>query len=182
MSHHERKAIFYTSNKRSMYIGRVETVLNKAAPSPVLLVSMEDDLEVMNISSQERMRSRSLLIPAGTDVIINTRGSKVAQCFLDDIGTDFARLIPQMQTRTRTESGKHLYSHIRHERDIIEHAGYILQSRPSNEEAFEMFEHWIGNLNIDSSLIADQRVARAVSMIKENYTENLSVESVAASV
>jgi AraC-like DNA-binding protein len=165
-----------------MYLGRVDSVLNKPMPSPVLLVSIEDEMEVFSTASNESIRTRSLLIPAAADVVIHTHGSRVAQCFLDDIGTDFARLIPQMQTAVKTPAGKALYSHIRHENDIVEHAAYLHDARPSNGEAFEILEHWVGKLCLDSSLIADQRVAKAVSMIKENYTENLSVESVASSV
>ena len=182
MTQCERKAIYYTSEKRSMYIGRVDTVLRKAAPTPVLLISMEEDMELVSNGNSDIIRSRSLLIPSGTEVTINAHGSKMAQCFLDDVGLDYARLIPRMRAAARAPNGRQLYSHIRCEADIIEHAGYLLDSRPSNEEAFELFEHWIGSLSVDSSKITDKRIARAVNLIKANYTENLSVEKVAADV
>ena len=182
MTSGERKAIYYTTQQRSMYIGRVESVLRKAAPSPVLLVSLEEDLEVISPGGNDTFRSRSLLIPSGTEVHINTRGSKVAQCFLDDLGLDFARLIPQMRASVAMPAGRQVYSGIRCERDIIQHADFLLDSRPSNEDAFALFDELIGKLAVDSSMIPDPRIARAVNMIKANYTENLSVNNVAVAV
>lgn len=175
----ERKSIIYTSQERSMYIGRLERVIKRANVASTLLVSIEEDMALISASSREKIYSKSFLIPAGTNVTIDTHGSKVAQCFLNDMGTDIAKLVPQMKTPLRYDKTSYLYCDIRNEAQIIDHAGYLLAQRPSNETAFEQFEEWIGAFPIDTIHSFDPRVEKAASLIKENYTENLSVEKIA---
>ena len=139
-------------------------------------------MSLLDSHQRELQRAKTFLVPAGATVSIHARGSKVAQCFLDSMGVDYAKLIPQMSATVNLGGGALLHSGIRHEKNIIEHAAYLLTSRPSSEVAFELFDEWIGKLNIDPDNVADPRVARAVSLIKENYAENVSVNTVAASV
>lgn len=182
MLHLERKSILYTSQQRSMYIGRLERVIKRANVASTLLVSIEDDLELVSAANGRKIRSKSFLIPAGMNVTIDTHGAKVAQCFLNDMGADLAKLIPQMKTSLSNDKNSYIYCDIHNEAQLINHAGYLLSQRPSNEVAFEQFDEWMGAFPINTIHSVDPRVEKAASLIKENYTENLSVEQVAKSV
>lgn len=175
----DRKSIFYTSQQRSMYVGRIGRIVKPPIVASSLLVSIEGDMELLDASNNRIVRSKSFLIPANMNVTIDTHGSKVAQCFLDELGDDFSKLVPQMTAVSNIDSGFCLYSDIRKENEVIDHASFILNARPSNEVVFEQFEEWIG---LGANVTHDDRVAKAVTIIKDTYTENISVGEMAASV
>lgn len=182
MSASERKAIIYTSLTRSMYVGRLERVLTRASAASTLLVSIEDELELIDPSHNQRFRSKSFLIPSGMKVSIDTHDSKVALCFLDDLGTDLARLVPQMKTTLKVDNNYRLYSDIYQEQEIISHADYVLAKRPSDEVVLAQFENWITAFSPSVLPIIDERVQQAVLMIKSNCNKNLPVSDVAKCV
>jgi AraC-like DNA-binding protein len=182
MNTQDRKAIFYTSGDRSLYIGRLEPDLKWAIPSAILLVSMEGEIELESPACEHAFRSRSFLIPAGSDVIVQAQGNLVFQCYLDSAGMDFVRLQDKMQHLAPIHSNKCLYHNIKHESDIVNHAKLLFDLRPSSEAAFSIVEHWLGSLPVDPNQVADERVIRALSLIKKSYRENLSVETVADDV
>ena len=182
MKNSERKAIIYTSSKRSLYVGPLQRIVKRVNVATTLMVSIDGELEIIDFTNRTTHRSKSFLIPAGMNVTIDTHGSKVAQCFLDDLGEDLARLIPQMQTKLLLDKGTPVYCDIQQESEIIQHVDYLLCQRPTNERAQAQIDTWIRKFNPGPNYVKDERVEKAVSMIKEHCTDNLSVEEVAKTV
>jgi len=179
----ERKAVIYTSQQRSLYVGRTERVLKRANVASSLIISLEDDLELLDRSQQTLHRSKSFLIPAGMDVSINTRHAKVVMCFLNDIGTDLNNLIPKMKESICFSKDDCLYSGLNIEQDIIQHEDFLCGTDTSSEETLGQLQSWIEDSNHRQDyVIADERIAKAIKYIKQHYSENISVEAVAQHV
>lgn len=176
------KAVIYTSPKRSLYVGKLEPVLKRANVNATLLVSTGEDLTLLSASGKELVHSKSLLVPAGLDITIATRNANIAVFFLDDLGADLAALTPRMRQATTYDNGQAIYSGLRHEKEIITHASFLSKTRPSLEEVFAMVDSWIGYSGEIYSSLADERVSKAVRLIRENCQDNMSVVQIAEQV
>jgi len=183
MTKSERKAIIYTSKQRSLYVGRTERVLKRVNVASTLLVSLEDDLVLLDRSDQTLHRSKSFLIPAGMEVSIDTCNAKVAMCFLNDIGTDLTTLIPKMKESICFSKNDCLYSGLNVEQDIIQHKNFLCGSHTSSEEALMQLASWIETSNGSADfIITDERISKAIEFIKHHYSENISVDAIAEHV
>lgn len=78
MSASKPKAVIYTSPKRSLYVGKLEPVLKRANVNATLLVSTGEDLTLLSSSGKPLAHSKSLLVPAGLDITIDTRNANIA--------------------------------------------------------------------------------------------------------
>jgi len=183
MSKSERKAVIYTSQQRSLYVGRTERVLKRVNVASTLLISLEDELELLDRSDQTLHRSKSFLIPAGMDVSIDTHHAKVAMCFLNDVGTDLSALIPKMKQSICFSNNDCLYSGLNVEQDIIQHKGFLCGSETSSDEALMQLASWIETSNYPSNfIVTDARISKAIEYIKQHYSENISVDAIAKHV
>lgn len=183
MSQAERKAVIYTSQQRSIYIGRTERVLKRVNVSSTLLISLEGELELLDRSQQRLHTSKSFLIPAGMDVSIDTRHAKVAMCFLNDVGTDLTKLVPKMKQSICFSKDDCLFSGLNVEQDIIQHADFFCSPHTSCEDALGQLTSWIDTANNHPLYsTTDERIEKAIEYIKRHYNENISVEAVAQHV
>ena len=183
MSKSERKAVIYTSQQRSLYVGRTERVLKRVNVASTLLISLEDDLVLLDSSDKTLHRSKSFLVPAGMDVSIATNHAKVAMCFLNDLGTDLSNLIPKMKESICFSKNDCLYSGLNIEQDIIQHEEFLCGTQTSSEDALGQLASWIEASNLKSDfIITDERIAKAIQYIKQHYNENISVEAIAEHV
>jgi len=123
-----------------------------------------------------------MLIPAGSNVSIDTHDANIAVCFLDDLGTDLLKLTPRMDDSIVIGGQSRVYSNISHESEIIKSAENIWTQRSSTEDVLEEFDSWVEFFNTEHIDQPDPRVAKPVSIIKENCSVNLSVSEVANSV
>lgn len=177
-----QKAIIYTSTHRSLYIGRLEHVLKRVNVSPVLLISLEGQMTLLGAPDNRLYHSRSFLIPAGMSVSIQTNGALVAQCFMDDYRQDQARLIPQMKGRVDFTEGGSVYFDARDEAGMVYFSNKILQTKPSAEYVFGLYEKWSERAKLEQCTVEDERVSKAIRLIKENCDQNISVEEIARQV
>jgi AraC-like DNA-binding protein len=182
MSKPAQKAIIYTSPNHSLYIGRLEPVLRRVNVSSTLLVSIDNEMELTYRDSQKSIRGKSFLIPAGVDTRLFTHGAIVAWCFLDDLGTDLARLAPHMKPTPRYSAGDFAYSCIPNEGEIARQAADLYTQRPETREALALLDNWMGVFPTRIPANCDDRVAKAVAIIKTNYRVNISVGEIARQV
>lgn len=175
-----KKSIIYATGERGVYVGRLEQHFKRANVPSSLLVSLEDELELIDSGRGERMKGKSFLIPSGTNVELDTHGANIAMFFLDDFGRDLTRLKPLMQCSV-SFGNQHCFQGIRGEADVIEFANILRHQRPSLATAEQIVEEWLAH---PSRLVPepDARVAQAVRLIKENYDQNISVEWIASQV
>lgn len=176
----EKKAAIYLTGGRGVYVGRLERRFRQASGSSTLLVSLEDDLEVRARQERARQVSSSFLIPAGSQMDIDTRGANVALFFLDDFGTDLIRVRRLM--RCASELGKQPVFHgIAGEADVVEFANILRFQRPSLASANQLVEDWLAHPSraVDPP---DPRVVKAVDILKRHYNRNISASWLARQV
>lgn len=179
---HKQKAVFYISEARSVYVGKLEPIYTRFYVTATLIVSLDNDLAIVLGASGETLHCKSLLIPAGAKLSVNTENSKVVVFSLDDLGSDFVKLAPKMRSAIRTDSGEQLLFGLKNENDVIEQATYLSSVRPSTTEAFDLLDLWIGSAQQATPIVVDERVVSAIRIIKENYNKNISVADIAKQV
>jgi len=182
MTPQKQKALFYSSDKRSVYVGRLERLLTRVNVASTLLLSLDNEFGLLDKSNGQVHRSKSLLVPAGLNVAIDTHDANVAICFLDDLGTDLSKLIPRMDKSIIVNGRSRVYSDISYESELIKSADNVWTNRSSTEDVLEEIDSWVEFFNTNNGSVPDPRVTEAVSMIKENCSENISVTDVAKRV
>jgi AraC-like DNA-binding protein len=182
MKQSKQKALFYSSDKRSLYVGRLERMLTRVNVSSTLLLSIDHTLDLHDKSTGQIHSSRSLLIPGGSNVSIDTHNANVAVCFLDDLNTDLSKIIPKMDDSVVVNGQSRVYSNISHESEIINSAENIWTQRSSISDVVEEVDSWVEFFNSSNETMPDPRVAQAIAIIKKNCSENISVADVAQQV
>lgn len=176
----EQKAIFYTSSEQSLYIGKLENRFKRANISSTLFVSLEDELELLDIQGKPLAKSKSFLVPAGVDLNMDTHHAKIAMFFLDDFGKHFTGLLPSMAGTIYQENSAPIYCGSNKEAEIIEHATFISKHRPAVNEVHGLLNQWLNSqTNIATNYLSDERVALAVNLIKDHSYMNMSVAEIA---
>jgi AraC-like DNA-binding protein len=176
------KSLAYLSAKRTMYVGPLKRLLEQSNGLTTLILSIDKELGLIDNSTGQHYVSKSFLIPAGSHVTVDTHDSIIALCFLDTLGTDLAKLIPNMKNSIRIEHNSYCYSGIPNELAVIEQAGEIFKRRLSAQNVFEQLDDWIESSGAGASLESDTRIEKAISLITSNYATNLSITDIANAV
>jgi len=82
------RPLLYIWEKRTLFIGSLEEPLDISTGASTLLLGLDKPIRFKTNKMQTSIECRSLLIPAGTDVIIDTQGAIIANCTLDPLGKD----------------------------------------------------------------------------------------------
>lgn len=179
----EQKAIIYTSQKQSLYVGKLERHLKRANVASTLFVSLEDELELLDTEGTSLARSKSFLVPSGLDLSLDTHNAKVAMFFLDEFGRQFTNLRQEMTGAICVDPSSTVYCGTKLEAEIIEHASFIGQHRPAETEVAELLQLWLDKQPLQSTNhIYDERVALAAALIKDHSHLNMSVAEIADKV
>lgn len=176
----KKKAVVYSTGARSIYVGKLERQFKRSSAQASLLVSLEDDLELMLPGQAEGVRNKSFLIPAGMDVQIDTHGSNVTLFFLDNLNTDFLRLLPMMRASVRLSEQRCFYG-LTGTSDVVEFGNFLRNTRPALSEVERIAYDWL-NHPLRNQANTDPRIAHAVELIKQNYGQNDSVAWLAQQV
>ena len=179
----EQKAIIYTSQQQSLYVGKLERHLKRTNVASTLFVSLEDDLELLDAQGESVARSKSFLVPSGVDLSLDTHNAKVAMFFLDEFGRQFNNLKPEMSGAICLDQSSPIYCGSKMEAEIIEHASFIGRQRPTETEVAELLTLWLEKKVPQSPHhIFDERVAMAAALIKDHSHLNMSVAEIADKV
>jgi AraC-like DNA-binding protein len=179
----EQKAIIYTSQKQSVYVGKLERHLKRANVASTLFVSLEDELELLDAQGESIARSKSFLVPSGVDLSLDTHHANVAMFFLDEFGQQFNKLKPEMSGAICQDQTSPIYCGSKLEAEIIEHASFIARHRPSESDVSELLNHWLNKQVLHCGKpIYDERVAMAAALIKDHSHLNMSVAEIADKV
>ena len=87
--------LLYLWDKRTFYLSAFAEPLQLSQAAAMLLVGLDDELLIH--SQGTALRCRSVLLPPGLELVVDSRGSRVALCYLDVFGEDFALLAPRMK-------------------------------------------------------------------------------------
>ena len=83
--------LLYLWDKRTFYLSAFTEPLQLSQAAAMLLVGLDDELLIH--SQGAALRCRSVLLPPGLELLVDSRGSRVALCYLDVFGEDFALLL-----------------------------------------------------------------------------------------
>ena len=166
-----------------MFVGCLSQPLQKQlSAASTFIVSTNGEIDLIDHQSGDIVRGKSFLIPVGSEVGINTHGTMIAYMFLDALGADLATLIPQMKNSVVLNGKKTIYSGFCNESSVVQQVRYIWDVRATAKDVFGLSKLWIGSLLPGISILADERVTKAVLLIKQNYTDNTSVANIAKQV
>jgi AraC-like DNA-binding protein len=173
------KPLAYLSAKRTVYVGPLTKLLEQSNGLTTLVISIDKELGLIDSNTGQHHISKSFLIPAGSQVTIDTYDSIIALFFLDALGTDLAKLIPSMRQSIPIEKNNICYSGIPNELAVIEQANEIFQHRPTAEDVFEQLDNWIENSGAKLDNEPDARIEMAITLITKDYDTNVSITEVA---
>ncbi len=87
----------YLWDKRTLYIGPLAEAIDLSQGAATLTVSLDTEIEFTVSNDHHPVKCRSVLLPPGFNVSINTLGATIANCNLDPLGSDWAALNEQMK-------------------------------------------------------------------------------------
>lgn len=184
MTQTKPKDLLYLSEKRTIFIGRFThpqpTPLFSAAPC--FFISTDKEIELIDHVNNKTYFSKTFLLPPGVKVSIDTHGAFIAHGFLDVLGFDLASLIPKMKRTIPIDLSANVYCEFHDQDDAIKRIQFIKDSRPSAKDLFAELDAWLSSIKPGENFHPDKRVIKAVSIIHENYTENVSVANIAQQV
>jgi len=172
------RPIIYLSDKRTLFVGYFNHVLVQTHAASTLVLSLESDLSLMDANGEVVTQSRCVLLPAGIELSMDVQGSKVLVCFLDALGVDLAILSRRMQ-KTLQVNGMICYYDIEDANQLDVQALAWFDMRPSARQVFEWIDQWIGRAESGLKVLSDERIARAVELIKQNYSKNDAIDDLA---
>jgi len=176
------KPLAYLSAKRTVYVGPLKRLLEQSNGLTTLIISIDKELGLIDSYTGKNYSSKSFLIPAGSQVTIDTYDSIVALFFLDALGTDLSKLIPSMGQSIHIGKNNLCYSGIPNELAVIGQAHDIFQHRPAAENVFGQLDNWIENSGAKLANEPDARIEMAISLITTDYDTNVSTTDIAKTV
>ncbi len=172
-------AKLFLSEKRTIFLGCLAGSFSQSSAASSLIVTADNPIRVRNQANTIQHSANSFLIPAGTQVIIDTQGTPFALCFLDALGQDLENLALKMRDRIQLEQVDVVHSCIEEE-DRIRASVSSLYSNPVEPvQVFEQLDSWItaGGPDLKAH---DPRIAKAIEFIKSHSDENFSISDLAA--
>jgi AraC-like DNA-binding protein len=176
-------SLLYLWEKRSLFIGSIEHALDISTGSATLMLALDNPIRFMTNEMPAPLECRSLLLPAGTSVIIDSQGATIANCTLDPLGADLNTLSNIMHMQV----GQAYY----HLKDEQEHIDKLLAIRASPLDAHQNLSSLVQILTFKddsvpfqehSNHVLDERVIRIIEIIQQTVNENLALSDLAETV
>ncbi|HSX69840.1 MAG TPA: helix-turn-helix domain-containing protein [Pseudomonas sp.] len=165
--------LLYLWDKRTFYLSAFDEPLRLSQAAAMLLVALDGELSI-NAS----LTCRSALVPAGLDLVVDSRGSRVAIVYLDVFGEDHALLRPRMRAcRGAVQVA------LDDEAACIASLDDLHRRIAAPAEAYDALERLINpQQQRPSGFACDPRIVRAVTLIKADVACNQSIEFLAEQV
>lgn len=171
-------ALVYVSNRRYLYLGRTQLRirdLHSAAAS--LVVCLEGSLKFRVAGVGPWCSTRSLLIPAGSQVSIDNQGAVLAACYLDAAKADF-----QVLKRKMESVSEGVYFNLSCESGLLHSLLALRDEAPDFAEAQRRVETLIQQCAENAAVRSDARVAYVVERLRNTASVNISVKQLAEEV
>jgi AraC-like DNA-binding protein len=163
--------ILYLWEKRTLFIGSLEEPLDISTGAALLMFALDKPIRFKTRDMSTAVECRSLLLPAGTSVMIDTQGTMTANCTLDPFGEDLSLL-----KGLTTNSISNAFYQLKNEREYIE----TLQAISSYPlDSFSLIQSLIQKLRqkheVLTAHLVDSRIERVIKIIQNTISENLSL-------
>ncbi len=171
--------LLFLWQQKSVFIGSLSEPIDVSTGASTLMLGLDKPIRYKTQEMKHSMECRSLLIPAGTSVVVDTQGAFFFNCTLDPMGTDFFSLSKLMTKKLGTT-----FYQLHDEQDHIRSLLSICSPPLSPNKVQSTLNHFLqlGLRSTDKSegnLINDQRVERVISEIKNTIGENISLTDLA---
>lgn len=172
-------SVLYLWNLRTLYIGPMFEASDIIPAASSLVVCLDDELVLHLRESNQTVRTRIALLPAGVVFGAETGENRVAMLYLDPVGRDLT-LLRHIMTR---ESGGIYYDSER-ESAIIDTYKYIFEQMPAPTDTYRLLQEQIFPCPqaLDFKHEVDPRVWKTIEYVKSHAMDNLSSESLAERV
>ncbi|MBD9484410.1 AraC family transcriptional regulator [Pseudomonas sp. PDM14] len=168
--------LLYLWDKRTFFLSQFDESLQLSQAAAMLLISLDGPMRMH--SQGVDMTCSSALLPAGLELLVDSRGSRVALCYLDVFGEDFALLAPRM-----TASPGGIWFGLADEADWIRRFDRLHQLVATPEQIYAALEQVINPQQCPpAGFVIDPRIVRAVELIKADVSSNQSIEYLAEQV
>lgn len=172
-------SLLYLWDKRTLYLGPLFESMELSQAAATLAVSLNKPCTFVMAGMSEPITCRSLLLPAGLSITVDTGTTIMANCHLDVLGVDFATLSAQM----RHQQGGVAWQLCDEDKFIAAFTDMYQHPR-SSAEAYDFLDRLLAASLVHPAppVAIDQRVVDVIEMIKQTVDDNLSVEDLAAAV
>jgi AraC-like DNA-binding protein len=168
--------LLYLWDKRTFYLSPFTEPLQLSQAAAMLLLSLDEPLRLD--SHGATLQARSILLPAGLELTVDSRGARVAICYLDVFGEDFALLAPRMAVQ---EAG--LLHGLDEEAQWIAAFDCLHRASAAPEEVWRVLERLINpQAQCPPGFVCDPRIVRVVQLIKADVCCNQSIDYLAEQV
>ncbi len=172
--------LLYLWEKRSLFVGRLDEPLSMRQGAACLIVSLEAPFSYRVSEQEAAISTLAVLTPPGASYHIDTHGQLVANCMLDPFGEDF-HLVKSQTSSSHCASNEARYAceHIDAYRQVFRE---IYESTASYAHAYQQLD---GVLRLGLSdearppFSVDPRVVAVINHLKNNISENQSIETLA---
>ncbi len=173
--------LLFLWQQRSVFVGSLPEPIYVSTGASTLMMGLDKPIRFKTHDMQEFIECRSLLIPAGTPVVVDTQGAFFFNCTLDPMGADLHSLSKAM---------------IKQEKNCF----YLLQDEQRHIDSFLSFccaplnalkiQNTLDNFlqqpyqkpHIHERFIVEPRIQRVISHIRDNTTDNTSLNQLANQV
>ncbi len=169
-------SLLYLWDKRTLYIGPLSENLRLSQGAATLTVALDKSITFMAKDMDAPVTCRSLLLPAGFSVTIDTYDAIVVNCNLDALGCDYFAL---SQQASKTQGG--VAYELEFESQLIKEFTAMRNAAKESLAAFEQLDQMLSYDGLTEYKV-DARVVVVVEHIKQTVDDNLSVEDLAGIV
>ncbi|MEK1907084.1 MAG: helix-turn-helix domain-containing protein [Pseudomonas sp.] len=168
--------LLYLWDKRTFHLSQFHEPLQLSQAAAMLLVSLDSPLRLECQASQ--VTCHSALLPAGLELSVDCRDSRVAICYLDVFGEDFALLAPRMAA---SEAG--VLHGLDCEAACIKRFDQLHRISAAPEQIYAWMEELINPQQcVPSGFALDSRIVHAIELIKADVSCNQSIDYLARQV
>jgi len=173
------RPLLYLWEKRTLFIGSVEEPLDISTGASTLLLGLDKPIRFKTNQMPSSIECRSLLIPAGTDVIIDTQDAIIANCTLDPLGKDL-HVLSRLMLNRADNSGYNL----KNEQVLIDTFWDVccspLDTNKINKSLAQLLNLKTQHLQEGQPLHeVDPRVEQIITLIQNTANLNLSLSELA---
>ncbi|WP_162934983.1 helix-turn-helix domain-containing protein [Pseudomonas cavernae] len=168
--------LLYLWDKRTFYLGPLEEPLQLSQAASMLVLSLDGPLRIRR--QGDEVTCRSALLPAGLALSVDTGLSRVAVCYLDVFGEDFALLAPRM-------SGEAIGMRfgLDEEAACAQQFDTLHRGSAAPEQVYAWLERLINpRQQVPAGFAPDPRIVRVVSLIKGDVACNHSIDYLAEQI
>ncbi len=176
MTGEKNPSLLYLWDKRTLYIGPLSEKLMLSQGAATLGIALDKPMSFITKGMDAPISCRSLLLPAGFSVTVDTHDAIVANCNLDALGCDFFAL---SQNMSKTQGG--VAYQLENEDQLISEFTNMRKTAKNSLVAFKQLDDML-SCQGNAEYKIDSRVVKVVEHIKQTVDDNLSVEDLAGLV